>query len=86
MQTEIGLFEAKNKFSELADKVARTGETVIITRRGKPLVKVTPLEEARHSPKQVEEALHKLKEFGKTHPPLAGSWEELKAMIEEGRR
>jgi prevent-host-death family protein len=41
--TKIGLFEAKTKFSEICDKVASKGETVIVTRRGKPLVKIEPI-------------------------------------------
>ena len=35
----VGLFEAKNKLSELAN-VAAAGEEVVITRHGKPLVKL----------------------------------------------
>ncbi len=40
----IGLFEAKTKFSELCERVAAKGETIIVTRRGKPLVKIGPVE------------------------------------------
>ena len=40
---KIGLFEAKTKFSEICNQVARKGETVIVTRRGKPLVKIEPV-------------------------------------------
>lgn len=38
----VGIFEMKTKLSEICDEVARTGESVIVTRRGKPLVRVTP--------------------------------------------
>ena len=38
---EIGLFEAKNKLSELVDRAER-GEEVTITRRGKPVAKLVP--------------------------------------------
>jgi prevent-host-death family protein len=38
----VGLFEAKTKLSELCDAVARTGEPVCITRRGKPWVRIEP--------------------------------------------
>lgn len=86
MEQEIGIFEAKNKLSELADTVARSGVPITITRRGKPLVRMTPLEESQRSPEAVRTALMRLKQFGRTHPPLAESWEELKAMIEDGRR
>jgi len=43
----VGLFEAKTKLSELCDAVARTGEPVRITRRGKPWVRLEPEESAR---------------------------------------
>ena len=38
----IGLFEAKTKFSELCEAVASGGEAVLVTRRGKPLVRIEP--------------------------------------------
>ena len=38
---EIGLFEAKNKLSELVDRAER-GEEVVITRRGKPVAGSSP--------------------------------------------
>jgi prevent-host-death family protein len=39
----IGLFEAKTKLSEICERVAVGGEAVVITRRGKPLVKIEPM-------------------------------------------
>jgi prevent-host-death family protein len=41
----IGMFEAKAKLSEICQRVARTGEPVLITRRGVPLVRIDPIEE-----------------------------------------
>ena len=38
----IGLFEAKTKLSEICDTIARTGQPVIVNRRGKPLVGISP--------------------------------------------
>jgi prevent-host-death family protein len=40
-----GIFEAKTKLSELCDEVARTGEPVLVTRRGKPLVRIDPIDD-----------------------------------------
>jgi prevent-host-death family protein len=40
----VGLFEAKTKLSEICDQVAKTGEPVIVSRRGRPLVKVVAAE------------------------------------------
>ena len=38
----VGLFEAKTKFSELCGEVADTGQPVVVTRRGIPLVRIEP--------------------------------------------
>ena len=40
----IGLFEAKTRLSELCDQVAETHEPVTVTKRGKPLVRIDPIE------------------------------------------
>lgn len=39
--SEIALFDAKNRLSELIDRVLK-GETIIITRRGKPVAQLAP--------------------------------------------
>lgn len=39
--TTVGSFEAKTKLAELLDKV-EAGETVTITRRGKPVARLVP--------------------------------------------
>jgi len=39
----IGLFEAKTKLSELCEQVAKRREPVLITRRGRPLVRIEPV-------------------------------------------
>ncbi len=39
----IGLFEAKTKFSEVCERVASEGVGVVVTRRGKPLVRIEPI-------------------------------------------
>jgi prevent-host-death family protein len=41
--TTIGLFEAKTKLSELCEQVARRRQAVVITRRGRPLVRIEPV-------------------------------------------
>jgi len=50
---EIGLFEAKTKFSEICEQVAAKGKAIIVTRRGKPLVKIGPISEANTKPSSV---------------------------------
>ena len=39
----VGLFEAKAKLSDICATVARDGTPVLITRRGRGLVKIEPL-------------------------------------------
>jgi prevent-host-death family protein len=39
----VGLFEAKTRLSEICDEVARSGQSVVVTRRGKPLVRIDPV-------------------------------------------
>jgi prevent-host-death family protein len=45
----LGVGEAKRRFSELADRVAR-GERFVISRRGRPAVALVPVEEAHDRP------------------------------------
>jgi prevent-host-death family protein len=42
----VGIFEAKAKLSEICDEVARSGQSVVVTRRGQPLVRIDPVAEA----------------------------------------
>jgi len=49
----VGIFEAKAKLSEICERVASNKESVLITRRGKPLVRIDPLEE---TPMTISEA------------------------------
>jgi antitoxin (DNA-binding transcriptional repressor) of toxin-antitoxin stability system len=37
------MFEAKARLSEICERVARSGESVVVTRRGKPLVRIDPV-------------------------------------------
>jgi prevent-host-death family protein len=39
MTTEVGIFEAKTRLSELVDQVASDGEEIVITKRGKPVAR-----------------------------------------------
>jgi len=39
----VGLFEAKTKLSEICAHVAEKGTPVVVTRRGKPMVRIEPV-------------------------------------------
>lgn len=41
-----GIFETKNRLSELCEQVALSGEPLVITRHGKPLVRILPIEDS----------------------------------------
>lgn len=43
----VGIFEAKAKLTDLCEQVASRRESVVITRRGKPLVRIVPIEEGQ---------------------------------------
>jgi prevent-host-death family protein len=82
--TEIGTFEAKNKLSELLDRVER-GEEVVITRRGKPtakLVRVVPVRDVA----KAREAAERIRELAKEMNLGKFDWEEWKRFRDEGRR
>ena len=51
----LGIFEIKTKLSQICDNVARTGESVLVTKRGKPLVRIDPLPETAHGGSEVWE-------------------------------
>ncbi|TVP77511.1 MAG: type II toxin-antitoxin system Phd/YefM family antitoxin [Puniceicoccaceae bacterium] len=39
----IGIFEAKTKFPGICNQVVRSGSPVLVSRRGKPLVVISPV-------------------------------------------
>lgn len=48
----VGIFEAKTHFTALCDEVLRTGQPTMVSKRGKPLVLVTPVLTERNSERQ----------------------------------
>ncbi|MFP4067159.1 MAG: type II toxin-antitoxin system Phd/YefM family antitoxin [Spirochaetaceae bacterium] len=40
----MGIFEIKTRLSEICEEVAQGGESVLVTRRGTPLVRIDPLD------------------------------------------
>lgn len=76
----IGAFEAKNRLSELLE-AAEHGEEVMITKHGRPVAKLVPVEKFDRA--RAREAAEWLMEFRKKHP-LRGV--KIKDLINEGRR
>jgi prevent-host-death family protein len=80
--TEVGLFEAKTRLSELVRQV-RAGESFILTDRGKPAAKLTPIEsEKPRGPRRIAEAIRRIQAMRKIE---SVSHEEIRSWIEDGR-
>ena len=80
----VGSYEAKTHLPRLLDQVEK-GETITITKRGKPVAKLVP---ASEGPKRdVRQVIAELRAFSKERARLHGSLtrQEIKAMTEEGR-
>ena len=75
----IGIVEARSTFSALLKQVER-GEEIVITRRGKGVARLVPLDVVRR--KRLAETATRLKAFrrGRRFGDLSA-----KALIEEGR-
>jgi prevent-host-death family protein len=79
MMRKVGLFEAKQKLSELVERASR-GERIGITRRGKLAAELVPAQEAVDL-KEIFEGMERIRKRAK---PLRGV--TIKDLIEEGRR
>lgn len=62
---DIGIFEAKTKFPGICDQVVRSGSPILVRRRGKPLVIVSPAQEATAPGKGI---LDQWQDWEKAHP------------------
>ena len=76
---QVGVYEAKTKLARLLDEVEQ-GETITITRHGRPIARLVPVRGRRRS---VGEAIAAIREFRKGHR-LDGI--TVRELIEEGRR
>ncbi len=75
----VGVYEAKTHLARLLDEVER-GETITITRHGRPVATLSAVDPHRRTPEQVLEAM---REFRSTHS-LRGL--SIRDLINEGRR
>ena len=80
MGKTIGSFEAKTKLSFLLDQVAK-GETITITKRGRPMAQLVPIREGDHD--SMDEAVSAILELRKRLKLAPFSIREL---ISKGRR
>ena len=74
----VGAFDAKTRFSELLEQAA-AGEEILVTKRGKPMVRMISAKPANGSGTSVIEELRKIRKGAR----LDGI--SLKELINEGR-
>ena len=84
----VTAFDAKTRFGELLDRVAR-GEEIVITRHDKPVARMVPegrrsLEEVRKAVAGLRELQHKIGAHSTGKPKL--TWDDFKSFVEEGRQ
>lgn len=61
----FGIFEIKTKLSSICEEVARTGESVLVTKRGKPFVRIEPIALYSEKASPVWEARERFEQY---HP------------------
>jgi prevent-host-death family protein len=82
--TNVGIFEAKNRLSELVERAAR-GEEIVITRRGEPLARLMP-PRAPDAPGQARALAARIRNSRAGRPLGLGDGASVRDLIEEGRR
>jgi prevent-host-death family protein len=81
--TEFGAFDAKNKLSELLDRVEK-GEEIVITRRGRPVAKLIPTGTEASLAKS-DAAFQRIRERAKKYGGTF-DWNEWRQYRDAGRR
>jgi len=81
----IGIYEAKSRLSELVEK-AEAGQEVVITRRGRPVVKLVRMKRHEEVPADRSAVVDDIIAFSKTvRLKRKLSLRELRRMTAEGR-
>jgi prevent-host-death family protein len=78
---EVQASDVKDHLAELLDEVER-GETLIITRDGRPVARLEPETSRRQA--EIDEAIERIKALGKLNGPI--TVEEILSARDEGRR
>jgi prevent-host-death family protein len=87
---EVPLVDAKNNLSALIAEIEATGEDIVVTRHGKPAVRLVRAEDRPTAEDRAvlgRYLLSRLDDVAADHP-ASGSplgWDEVKALMDEGR-
>ena len=81
MTREVQASEAKTHLPQLLDEVER-GETIIITRHGRPIARIVP--EASRRQREIDQAIDDITELAKHSPKV--TVDEILSLIREGRK
>jgi len=73
----VGMFEAKNRLSELVTDFVEKGEPVLLTRNGRPVAQIVPFEDRSKATEAMEWILSR-------HWSTGGL--SIREMIDEGKR
>jgi len=76
----IGIFEAKTHFSQVCDQVNSSGQALLVERRGKPLVVISPAETALQA--GGEDILSAWRHWAALHPEEEGDFPDISTMRE----
>jgi prevent-host-death family protein len=63
----VGIFEAKTHFTALCEEVSRTGQPTVVSKRGRPIVVVSPVSPVDNNGR--EGILSDWQNWEKIHPP-----------------
>jgi prevent-host-death family protein len=80
----VGIFEAKQKLSELVERASR-GERIRITRRGKVAAEIVPAQSETQDLAEIKKAFANIEKIRRRAKPLPRGV-TVKDLIEEGRR
>ena len=80
MTQSVGAFEAKTHFAALLERAA-SGETIVITKHGRPVARLVPAEDRRDQAR-VRDAVTRLEAFAGRHSLGGLDWRDLR---DEGR-
>ena len=84
MKKIIGCFEAKTNFNKIINNVI-SGEEVFISKRGKPVAKIIPIEKSIDT-ERVKNTFLRLNNLAKEMNLGKFDWEELKSYRDEGKK